>query len=41
MENIVGPVRTRKLELYKGRCATKNLFSYFDPAAEGQKAKFV
>ena len=30
-----------RFTLYKGKCATKNLFSIFDEAAEGQKLKFI
>ena len=35
-----GKVR-RRMELSKGRCPTKNLFSIIDPAAKDQKKKFM
>lgn len=35
------PVQNKKVPLYKGKCATKNLFSLLDPACDGQQPKFI
>lgn len=33
--------QTQKVALFKGKCPSKNLFSMFDPACQGQERKFI